>query len=68
MTRPTDFFAQAERLASWARVALGLEGHALQDLVQDWRSKNAVPLSDLAIAVLVNHVCARPLDDERVAA
>lgn len=56
MTRPTDFFAQAERLAKWAHVSLGAEGRELLDILHGWRDRNDVPLSPWALAIIAAHI------------
>jgi hypothetical protein len=56
MSAPPDYFAQAERLAQWAHVCLGCAGADLLDILHDWRDRNAVPLSNGALAVVVAHV------------
>jgi hypothetical protein len=56
MSAPTDYFGQAERLAQWAHVCLGCEGANLLDILHGWRDRNAVPLSNGALAVVVAHV------------
>jgi hypothetical protein len=51
-----DAFAQAERLAKWAHVVLGVEGVELFDILYAWRTNNDVPLSMDALSVVVAHV------------
>jgi hypothetical protein len=56
--RFSDKFAQAERLAKWAHVCLGVDGLELLDILHCWRDRNDVPLSNGALAVVVAHVAA----------
>jgi hypothetical protein len=51
-----DPFAQAERLAKWAHVSLGVEGAELLDILHSWRDKYGIALSNGALAVVVAHV------------
>jgi len=54
---PRDLpFAQAERLAHWAHLTLGVEGVPLLDVLTEWRGKYAAALSNSALAVIVAHV------------
>lgn len=55
MTKPRDFFAQAERLAVWAYATLGARDDALRALLADWRDDNAIPLSDDALSIITLH-------------
>lgn len=56
MSRPTDFFAQAERLANWACVALGADHRALVEILTDWSLKYNVPLSAAVCESIATHV------------
>lgn len=56
MSRPTDYFAQAERLANWACVALGADRRALEAILAEWCDKYNVPLSETVCCSIATHV------------
>jgi hypothetical protein len=68
MKQSPDYFAQAERLARWAHVTLGVEGHELEAVLQSWRGSNGVPLSDLALAIVSRHTTHREAERRQAAA